>query len=100
MAASDYLNNSINREATICQCANGPVPPLHSKTATRKNIEATSANTSRLKSKKNNFGSSPIANNTSVCSSHCSSELLQSLSSSITASYTSEGTYTSEDKVR
>ena len=53
-------------------------------------MEATSAGTSLLIGKKINFGSSPTANNTYVCSSHSASALLQSLSSSLTSSSTSE----------
>jgi len=68
-AASDFLNNSANRKVTNCQCVNGPAPPLKSRTAKRKNMEETSAVTSLLKSKKINFGSSPILNNNTVCSS-------------------------------
>ena len=65
---------------------------LHSRTSKRKNIEETSAGTSPLKNKKINFGSIPIVNNISVCSSHSSSALVQSSpSSSLPSSSTSQG---------
>ena len=60
-----------------------------------------SAGTSLLKSKKINFGSSPIVNNNAICSSHSSSALVQSsLSSSVTSSSTSQESYIFDDDMK
>ena len=53
-AASDYFKNSVNREATNCQCANGPAQPFNSTTAKRK--EERPGVTSVLKRQKLDYG--------------------------------------------